>query len=105
MPSKLEEMTGSSNTLKGVVISPEGAEEKMIREVGFRITLTQGGRYRLYSMNTGEDGKMDAQPVALLDTLEGAKKHSANLMGTMAALEIDPRKTLDALFRHLGSKK
>lgn len=96
MPSKTEELIGS-NGLAGVVISPEGAEEKLIRETIFRITLTQGGLYRLYSIHTDEDGEPKTQPISLHKSLPDAKKHIAQAMTMIGSLELDPRGTIDAL--------
>ena len=42
-------------------ISPEGLDERIVYERRYFITLTQGGKYRLY-MNTIQEGKEKEEP-------------------------------------------
>lgn len=45
-------------------ISPEGVEEKIVLEARFMLTQTQGGKYRLYTLNVTSRKMV---PHALLD--------------------------------------
>ena len=104
MPSKLEILTASTD-LKGIVISPEGAEEKLTEETIFRITLTQGGKYRVYMTKDDEKGKPDTSSMGLFDTLKAAQDHEAHGMAITGSLVMDRKGTIDALLGSLRPKK
>lgn len=76
------------------VISPEGVEERLIEEFVFRITLTGGGKYRVY----GPGGK-ETRTMGVYDTLAEAKKDAGYGMLILGGLIRDPEKTLDILLK------
>lgn len=82
------------------IISPEGLDERVVHEETFRITLTQGGKYRVY--HVGNSGK--AIPMGIHEALEPAKKDMGMGMTIVGALEVDAKRTLDAIFDILKKK-
>ena len=76
------------------VLSPEGVEERVVFEEGFRITLTGGGKHRVYHLQRGKE----PEAMTICDTLEEAKKHLAKMFAIKGMLTIDPKRTIDALF-------
>lgn len=78
------------------VISPEGIEERVVHEEAYRITLTGGGKYRVY--HQGGDGKWHS--MRSHDSKDEAIKDMGTGMLITGGLHADPKKTLDLL---LGS--
>lgn len=79
------------------VISPEGVEERLVEEFVFRITLTGGGKYRVY----GPGGKAD-RTMGIYGTLDEAKKDAGYGMPIFGGLIRDPEKTIDILLKKGG---
>lgn len=76
------------------IISPEGVEELVEHELGLRVTLTGGGKYRVYMIKSGEDGP---HTIGVYDKLEDAMRvaHDSLLIG--CALFTNPEKTIKLL--------
>lgn len=82
------------------ILSPEGVEEKLIERWTFEITLTGGGKYRLYEC---KDGK-DRHSGHIVGTLKEARKSQARTMIMLGMLVDDPKATIDMLFKSLENK-
>lgn len=76
------------------VMSPEGVEERVVHDGGFRITLTCGGKYRVYRLENGR-----AVPLGLDDSLEGAKKSIAKMAILEGMLVVDPEQCSRMILR------
>lgn len=82
-------------TEKQIHISPEGTEERIEVEHTFMMTLTEGGKLRVY--HKGE-------PVSIHETREEANKGLGFIMGMTAGLIADPKGTVERLLDSLGKK-
>jgi hypothetical protein len=82
------------------IISPEGVEERLVEEWLFRITLTGGGKYRVYSGSTAKPLPMDVH-----ETLKLAREDLARGMALHGALVLHPEKILDILLKSSGPDK
>ncbi|MEL7111403.1 MAG: hypothetical protein AAGK93_00515 [Pseudomonadota bacterium] len=80
---------------ENILISPEGVEERIEKTMTFQVTLTQGGKYRLY-MNLGDERNPDPK---LYDSMEEAEKGLWGGMMMMGALKTDPEATLKAMLK------
>ena len=76
--------------------SPEGLDERVKQIQGFIITLTQGGKHRIYLDN----GK-EIVPVTIADTLEAAEKRVASMQAMFAGMVFQPERTMEAMFSSL----
>ena len=81
------------------VISPEGVEERVEIEEGFRMTLTGGGKYRIYHLHSSGV----ARAMETYDNKEAATKAMGEMMGIFGMLMADPKRTMEALLS--GRKK
>lgn len=75
------------------IISPEGLEERVEREETYRITLTQGGKYRTYHVVRGKK----PMPVSTHETFEEARRSVAKGMVINGLMVIDAEKALKLL--------
>jgi len=50
------------------IISPEGVEERVLYEVVLRITLTGGGRYRLYAERSKDGDRPETDSIDIFTT-------------------------------------
>lgn len=96
MPSKAK----TSNDLENIIISPEGTEERIEQEDIFRITLTQGGKFRLYHIIM-RGGKRKESAISVHDNKDEAKKSLASGMMIHGGLELDPKNTIAMLLKNL----
>ena len=89
------EKTDFESMLKGSdeLISPEGVEEKVIHKEEYIITLTGGGKYRLYTESTGNK----RQDLGVVDELGKAKENLGQVMMVAAGLILDPEGTIKAI--------
>lgn len=97
--------------MRGVeVMSPEGVEEKLEYNISFAITLTQGGKYRLYGVQTqcgSPKCKVRHDPISL--GIEDTREAMIAILGsvfikegiTMAAAKMFTG-SLDDFFKQLG---
>ena len=74
------------------VLSPEGVEERVVHEEGFRVTLTAGGKYRIYMLCDG-----DPKPMGIEEDLEAAKKHGAGPTMLRAMMTLDRKKGVETI--------
>lgn len=74
------------------VMSPEGIEERVHLLNGGYVTLTQGGKYRVYIAN----GKMTAT-VKIVDTPSEAERALLEAVAMQAMAHIDPRGFIETM--------
>lgn len=67
------------------IIGPEGVEERLKIDCHFQITLTSGGKFRLYC-----HGYKGMEPYANYSTLEAAVEELVHKMTVLSAFLIDP---------------
>ncbi len=84
MTSKQE--TGADLRPSNEVLSPEGVEERIEFEIIFRLTLTQGGKVRLYVVEGGE-----TRSIAVFENKERAMKKLGVLVALKGAMIVDPK--------------
>ena len=77
-------------------ISPEGVEERIIKQTSSMMTQTAGGKFRLYA---------DGRSQGVFDTQEEAQERYSSILGLMAMLEIDPEKTIKTVVDGLKGKR
>lgn len=84
-----------------IIISPEGVEERVELEYTLRITLTAGGKYRIYvpSGNFGE-----CEPLQIAETLPEAKVKLGEKMTIVGMMLIDPVGTVNSLLASFKKK-
>lgn len=70
-------------------VSPEGVDEKIVKEDTFLITQTEGGKYRLYNAGRAID---------IADTLTEIEKKIHGAMMLKGSVGLDPKRTFQALF-------
>ena len=73
-------------------ISPEGVEERIVKEQRFLMTQTAGGKFRVY---VSCDGKM--QSYAIADQESKALETFGGAMMVMGGLIVDAKKTISHL--------
>ena len=78
------------------ILSPEGVKERVEQEFTFRITLTGGGKYRVYHVS---DGK--TQPMHTYDTMARAVKDMAAGMVLHGSMLHDPKRTIERVLKSL----
>lgn len=76
------------------IISPEGVEERVIREAIFRVTMTGGGKFRGYVI---QDGKVI--PREVYDTKEKAFENIGGDMILMGGLLSNLKRTVEILMQ------
>lgn len=82
------------------IISPEGVEERLVKELIVRITLTGGGKYRVYMIvESAEKGGLDIHPSSIHDTKDAAEKKAGGMMMVFGGMIIDPVNTLRTVLR------
>lgn len=85
-------MTPTQATEHKEVISPEGVEERLVKEVSFTITLTGGGKYRTYQATDGRRMSLSVQ-----NTEAEAKDDIALAMGLMGMFLHDPKGAMQTI--------
>lgn len=85
------------------IMSPEGVEEKLIEATCFFMTLTQGGKYRVYAAIVcpcnNPNHSHEARPVGRVhNTKDEATKAAGTHMALMGSAMLDPRALLGAIF-------
>lgn len=85
---------------KEVCVGPEGLEEAIQLEWAFRVTLTQGERYRIYvkSIGRGARGEYEPQSKCYVDFTD-AKKQMGELMSFVGLFVSDPKKTVELMIK------
>lgn len=83
-----------TDTKSREVLSPEGVEERIEIEETFRITLTIGGKFRVYLVHNGK-----ADSIGVVDDLKRAKEQMGMAMLVSGGLITDPMKTIDHLLK------
>lgn len=86
---------------KTEVISPEGVEEQLITEFGFRITHTLGGKFRAY-VKFSEKGQWES--VGITDTKKEAEKTMGTHMALTGHMMADPVKTMEKVIEGMVNK-
>lgn len=81
-----------SEQMQREIISPEGVEERVISEDIYRITMTGGGKYRIYHSSGGK-----LHSIGVLDTREEAEKKLGTGMLMHGGLLVAPKKTMELL--------
>lgn len=81
------------------ILSPEGVEERVEKEFIFRVTLTGGGKYRVYMIQNGA-----VSSHGVYDTLKKAEEAMNRGMFVLGSLFLDPKATIEALFEKEGKK-
>lgn len=76
----------------GEHISPEGVEEKIVKEQRFLVTQTAGGKFRVY---VSVDGKM--QQFSISDQESKALEDFGQAMLVLGGFAVDPKKTISLL--------
>lgn len=71
------------------VISPEGVEERLLEEIKFELTMTQGGKFRFYYSTKGV-----RQPGGVFDTKEEAQQRFYESIMVMGAFFLNPKETI-----------
>lgn len=82
------------------IISPEGVEERVELEETFRMTMTQGGKFRVYHIREGQTNS-----VGIYDTREAARKFLGEGMMVFGAMLADPKKTIQLIIDELGGRR
>ena len=85
------------------IIGPEGIEERLIEEISFRVTMTQGGKFRVYMGTRQKDGSFDWTSKEVCNTKEEAGKSIGLGMIIFGSLRRDPETTINAMLK--GFKK
>jgi len=75
------------------IISPEGVEERVELEITFRMTLTGGGKYRVYME---DNGKVVPNPTIFTDK-ESGEKSIGTAMLIHGGMMLDPEKTIGVI--------
>jgi hypothetical protein len=92
----------SDDVLKDEILSPEGVEEKLLFEQTYQITLTGGGKYRVYYF----DKRMgDRVPTGCYDTLPEAREATGTHMNMQSCLILDPKKVINFLFEQIAGRR
>ena len=88
------------------IISPEGLDERVLEVHIGRITLTQGGKHRVYFEARGAGQEQRGPTINhVSDSLEAAQKQLAQIMLVRAGLTLDEKKTLDHVIDAIASTK
>lgn len=77
------------------ILSPEGVEERVVFETGYRITMTGGGKHRIYLLTNDRP----PQPIKVVDTKDQAMKELGYHSMLMGAMINDPKAAIEALFQ------
>lgn len=84
----------------GEIISPEGVEERLKSHLSFSITLTGGGKYRVYVERNGE-----RSTVAITNTWKEAEEAvTFAVIGTACFMNY-PKAMLETVLQKLREKK
>lgn len=78
------------------VISPEGVEERLVSEQVYQITLTGGGKYRVYNINNR--GKQAV--IGIAETMDKAEMLLSSFLVVFAMMKIDPDAMIDYLMKN-----
>lgn len=81
------------------IMSPEGVEEKVKRETTFRITETQGAKFRIY---VKEGNNLKA--VSVVDDMAKALQEMGRVMMLMGAMLDNPEATIEILIQSARKK-
>ena len=82
------------------IISPEGLDERVEFEHTFRVTLTQGGKFRTYDISDTRT-KSDS----IHDTKDEAMKSIGFSMAMLGSLLIDPKRTIEIVLNSFKTKE
>lgn len=83
-----------NETKQREIVSPEGIEERVVNELVGRITLTGGGKYRIY---IGISEPEEMRSIAVADTEDEAKKKLGGALMMWGGLLVDPKRALAAI--------
>lgn len=83
------------------IMSPEGVEEKIVYKELLWITLTGGGKFRVYALGSGDR----LTSIGVFDDLDKAKEILAQAMMLAAGLMLDPERTIKTLLSGLKRPK
>ena len=85
------------------IISPEGIPEKVMHHFQYLLTKTEGGKFRIYSIDF--EGKYSPMH-EVFDTLEEGRETLGMIIAAMGGLLVNPKETISALMEGLkGSKE
>ena len=80
------------------IMSPEGVEESMVEGSMFFMTMTQGGKYRLYCAIVCPCGRPEhahkVKSLGVFDSKEQATKMAGTHMMLMGSCMLDPKGTV-----------
>lgn len=76
------------------IISPEGVEERLVFETGIRITLTGGGKYRVYSI-----GSTGTHSHNVYDNWAEAYTYAVKGLGIVSCMLFDPEGTIAEMLK------
>lgn len=82
------------------VLSPEGVEERVMLEAVVRVTLTGGGRYRIYAGDTEH-----LTTLGVVESEEVAARRAALAMVTWGMFRIDPKAVIESLIDDLKGRE
>lgn len=83
------------------IVSPEGVEERVLMQYGFRVTLTGGGKYRIYAK--GESEK-DWRSLEIHSTIEEAKQALGRFVMFTGLLLTDPNEAMKTIVEAIKNK-
>jgi hypothetical protein len=86
------------------VISPEGVEERLVCEIAFRITLTGGGKHRVYMRSIVQGQPEPAEWETVSSTQAEAELFMARAMTVCGMSKALPDVLSDAIKGVLGKK-
>jgi hypothetical protein len=92
----------ADDVLKDEIVSPEGVEEKLLFLQTYSITLTGGGKYRVYFEDKRMGGRVS---VGVYDTLPLAREAAGVQMNMQSCLILDPKKVINFLFEQITGNK
>jgi hypothetical protein len=87
------------DVLKDEYLSPEGVEERIVDQRTYTITLTGGGKFRLYFEEKGER----RHSVNVFETIEEARERLGYLMNMQGAMIIKPQMVISTILRDFFS--
>jgi hypothetical protein len=87
--------------MKGVLLSPEGVEERLVEQRKYQICLTQGGKFRVYYGERRDDGKECRHTVGIFDDIKEARKRLGFIMNMNGAMIVRPDETIQMILKNL----
>lgn len=88
------------------IVSPEGVEERVVKEAVIRITLTGGGRFRVYADTwDGEASRYHDSTVGVFDDQKSAEKAAGEHMILLGGMIARPQETIALLIDAMKNER